>query len=179
LSVAGREAAERVAAQIASELAGLDGAAAAAVVLTSPLRRARETAAAIARTIRQAPVCIAPDLAEVDFGAADGLTWDELVAAYPDLSDAVLAGANPDWPGGEGAAQVAGRERAAADEILLTARTHPVIVVSHGGLLPGIAARVSTGGIASWSFEPATARRLHLVAGVWISATWIGPVGVG
>jgi broad specificity phosphatase PhoE len=175
LNAAGRDAAERTAAEIAGDLTG--GRTAEAVVLTSPLRRAEQTAAAIARTIGSAPAEIEPDLTEVDFGIADGLTWDELVAAYPDLADAVLSGANPDWPGGETRAQVVGRARSATDGILQAVEAHAVVVVSHGGLLHEIAAVVSRGAIATWSFEPASALRLDLVAGIWVPATK-SPAGV-
>jgi probable phosphoglycerate mutase len=178
LSAAGRDPAERLAAEIATDLADLGGPAAATVVLTSPLRRAVQTAAAMARAIGHALVQIEPDLTEIDVGIADGLTWDELVAAYPDLADAVLAGVKPDWPGGETRAQVAGRARSATERILQAAGAHAVVVVSHAGLLHEIAAVVSRGAIATWSFEPASALRLDLVRGVWVLAAK-RPVGVG
>ena len=177
LSTAGRDAAERLAAEIATDLADLGGPAAATVVLTSPLRRAVQTAAAMARA-GHALVQIEPDLTEIDVGIADGLTWDELVAAHPDLAEAVLAGANPDWPSGETRAQVAGRARSATERILQAAGAHAVVVVSHAGLLHEIAAVVSRGAIATWSFEPASALRLDLRGGVWVPAAK-RPVGVG
>jgi probable phosphoglycerate mutase len=178
LSAAGREAAERIAAEIASDPADLGGPATAAVVLTSPLRRARETAAAIARTNGHRPVEIEPDLTDIDFGIADGLTWDELAAAYPDLADTVLAGASPDWPGGETKTQVASRARSATDRILQAAEAHAVVVVSHAGVLREITDLVLPGAIATWSFEPASALRLDLVGGLWVPAAK-SPAGVG
>jgi len=178
LNAAGRDAAERVAAEIATDLADLAGPAAATVVLASPLRRARETAAAIAWTIGAEDLQIEPDFAEIDFGVADGLTWDELAAAQPRLADVVLAGASPDWPGGETRAEVAARARSATERILQAAEAHAVVVVSHAGLLGEIADLLSRGAVATWSFEPASALRLDLIGGVWGPATE-RPVGVG
>jgi len=178
LNAAGRDAAERVATEIATDLADLAGPAAATVVLASPLRRARETAAAIAWTIGAEDLQIEPDFAEIDFGVADGLTWDELAAAQPKLADVVLAGASPDWPGGETRAEVAARARSATERILQAAEAHAVVVVSHAGLLGEIADPLSRGAVATWSFEPASALRLDLVGGVWGPATE-RPVGVG
>lgn len=178
LNAAGRDGAERVAAEIATDLADLARPAAATVVLTSPLRRARETAAALARAVGSAPAQIEPDLAEIDFGVADGLTWEELVAAHADLAEAVLAGANPDWPGGETRAQVVGRARNATDRILQAVEAHAIVVVSHAGLLGEIADLLSRGAVAGWSFEPASALRLDLAGGAWVASAR-KPVGVG
>jgi probable phosphoglycerate mutase len=177
LTPAGREAAERVAAEIAADLAGRRSTG--VVILSSPLRRALQSAAPIARTIGSAAVNVEPDLAEVDFGTVDGVTWDELVLAQPTLSEAILAGAKPDWPGGETAAEVASRARSAADRILRAAEAGSVVVVSHGRLLREIAAHLSPVDIAAWSFEPASARRLDPLAGLWIPATNMCPLGVG
>jgi broad specificity phosphatase PhoE len=167
LTEAGRAFADRVAAQIAAEVAAQTAAAltqepaTGAVVMSSPLRRALDTAGAIARAL-EARVKVESDLVEVDFGAVDGLTWDELVAAYPALSDAILAGSEPDWPGGETAIQVATRARSIADRILDVARTTAVVVVSHGCLLPAIARHLG-GDVSPDRFEPGSAHRLEPV----------------
>jgi probable phosphoglycerate mutase len=169
LTEAGRAAADRVAAQIATEIAAETAADVAAdlarrpdpgaVVLSSPLRRALDTAGAIARAL-EARVQVESDLVEVDFGAVDGLTWDELVAAHPSLSVAILAGREPDWPAGETAIQVAARARSAGDQILDVARQTAVVVVSHGGLLPAIARHLG-GDVSPDRFEPGSAHRLE------------------
>jgi broad specificity phosphatase PhoE len=167
LTEAGRAAADRVAAQIVAEIAGQTVAdlarrpATGAVVLSSPLRRALDTAGPIARAL-DAPIQVEPDLVEVDFGAVDGLTWDEVVAAHPSLSDAILAGRDPDWPGGETAVEVAARARSVGDRILAVARTTAVVVVSHGGLLPAIARHLG-GDVSPDQFEPGSAHRLEPV----------------
>jgi probable phosphoglycerate mutase len=149
------------------------------VILASPLRRALETADAIALTIGTR-VRVELDLAEIDFGTVDGLTWDELVTAHPGISDLILAGADVDWPAGETAAEVAGRAASASHRILAIAAAGPVIAVSHGGLLREIARRLfSVDPGANSPFEPASARRLDLVDGRWVPADGERSVVVG
>ena len=64
--------------------AGLDA------VLTSPLRRAHETAVPAARAAGL--TCrVDPRLVEVDFGKGDGLTRDEMREAFPDALEAFVA----------------------------------------------------------------------------------------
>jgi probable phosphoglycerate mutase len=148
-------------------------------VLASPLRRALETADAIARAVR-ARVHVDSSLAEVDFGTVDGLTWEEVVAAYQDLSDAILADSRPDWPGGETAAEIANRAGSAVERIGEIALYGPVIAVSHGALLREIAGRMATTEPAlNTPFAPASARRLDFVDGRWLPAAWSNAVNVG
>lgn len=69
------------------------------VVYSSPLRRARSTAAWLHC---DAPVIVLPDLADLDFGEWQGLSWSEIVQRDPERAEAKLA----DWlgiapPGGE------------------------------------------------------------------------------
>jgi broad specificity phosphatase PhoE len=154
LTEAGAAAASALAVELDAEVP------AGAVVITSPLRRARETAGAIAGVLG-APVLVEPDLAEVDFGSADGLTWDELASIHPALADAILAGADPDWPEGELAADLQRRARSAAESVLALAGSGPVLVVSHGGLLPSIAREL--GMLRPPRLAPASALRLDRV----------------
>jgi broad specificity phosphatase PhoE len=158
LSDEGQEAAQRLAVEVATDPRAGHGAG--VVVLSSPLRRALDTAAAIALALG-ASIKVEPDLAEVDFGAADGLTWDELAEAFPSLADAILAGGQPDWPDGEAADDVSTRARRAADRILDLAGTTAVVVVTHGGLLVALAGHL--GGDLPPGFEPASAHRLDPV----------------
>jgi broad specificity phosphatase PhoE len=172
LTEAGRVAAERLATEIAADIEASIAAAIDAgltprltggtVVLTSPLRRALHTAEAVARAL-DAPIEVEPELVEVDYGAADGLTWDQLVAAHPSLAEAILVGRDPDWPGGETAARVADRARSVGDRILEHAATTTVVVVSHGGLLPAIARHLGRD-VSPGRFEAASALRVDPVA---------------
>ena len=68
-----------------------------AVVYTSPLRRARQSAELLG-----APILVLPELAEIDAGDWDGRTWAEIEASDPELAKRKVA----DWtgvtpPGGE------------------------------------------------------------------------------
>ena len=168
LSVAGRAEAARIAAEVAATLAaeaespaGLAVPAAHAIILTSPLRRAVRTAELIADALG-APLELEPTLVEVDFGVADGLTWAELDARQPALAEAVLAGRDVDWPGGETAADVRRRSRRAAEGLLDRARTRTVFAVSHGGLLRGLAPLLGADP-GSAVLDPATALRINPV----------------
>jgi broad specificity phosphatase PhoE len=155
LTPAGTMAATVLAAGLALEIP------AGAAVVTSPLRRARETAGAIADVLGSA-FLVDPDLIEIDVGRADGLTWDELATADPALADAILAGDEPDWPEGETAAEVGRRARSAAMRVLELAGSGPVVVVSHGGLLRALAREL--GSTVPARLAPAEAIRLEPVS---------------
>lgn len=132
LSAHGVAAAGRLARSLAGS--GVRTGVARLVVLSSPLRRARGTAEILAGAL-DAGVELLDDLTEVDFGVADGLTWDEIEAAFPALATAVLEEAAVDWPGGEPAAAVRERARTAAIRVVGAASSASVVVVSHARLL--------------------------------------------
>jgi broad specificity phosphatase PhoE len=71
-------------------------------VFSSPLRRAVETATAIATT-RGQTVVIEPDLVELDVGEMDGLTGAQMRERFPEFFNSWLAGpgATIPLPGGE------------------------------------------------------------------------------
>lgn len=128
LSLDGRRAVDGIAARLV-ELAPR-----ATRVVTSPLRRAAEPATRIAAAGGW-PLTVDARWREVDFGAVEGATFDDLVQAWPLLADRLLAGDRAiDWPDGEPAA--AFRERvAAAWAALLAAGDPATIVVAHAGSL--------------------------------------------
>ena len=100
------------AAGAAARLAAMPGIAA---VLTSPLRRARDTAQAVAEATG-APLAVRDGLIETDFGAWEGLTFAEAKARDPELHAAWLGSEEVAPPGGESFAAVGRRveeERAA------------------------------------------------------------------
>jgi broad specificity phosphatase PhoE len=119
----------------AEELARWATDAALDVVVTSPLSRARRTAAPAARAAGLDPV-VDERLVEVDFGAGDGLTRDEMRTTVPDALAAFLAApASSPFPGGESGAAAVARSRPALDDLC---RDHPegrVLVVAHQTLL--------------------------------------------
>ena len=136
LSCDGRRIAAAAAERLAAELPGN------VTILSSPLRRARETAHAIGGAVGR-PVSALPELAEVDFGRVDGLTWEEVASLAPDLAGRIMAGTLVDWPGGETAASVAHRATRVANTI--RALDGPVVVVSHARFLAALRAELAPG----------------------------------
>jgi ribonuclease H / adenosylcobalamin/alpha-ribazole phosphatase len=139
-------------------------------VVSSPLGRARETAAAIA-TARwngagAGRVEIADALVEVDFGAVDGLTWPEVEAEHPDLASSILRGDAVDWPRGERAVDIAAR----VDEIrsMVAASPHALVLVSHAAVLGGLAGRLTRSpAIGRTALAPASSLELRREGATW------------
>jgi broad specificity phosphatase PhoE len=130
LSRAGRD----VARGLAATVAGGFTLGTRATIRSSPARRARSTAAVIAK-VTGWPIVVDDDLLEVDVGVVEGLTWGELSTAHPALAADLERGTRVDWPGGETSAAVRIRAARAAAAVLEAAVRTPVLVVSHGALL--------------------------------------------
>jgi broad specificity phosphatase PhoE len=128
LSAQGRQQAQALARELATTLPT------GASVVSSPRRRARQTAQAIADLVADGTVQLDDRWAETDFGQAEGRTFDELEVRDPELAAALLrAEMTIDWPGGETATALLERVRIALTE--LTNLAGPLIVVSHAGPL--------------------------------------------
>ncbi|WP_406153323.1 bifunctional RNase H/acid phosphatase [Streptomyces anulatus] len=100
-------------------------------IVSSPLRRCRETAAAVAGRLGL-DVRIDEGLRETDFGAWEGLTFGEVRERYADDLTAWLA--SPDTAptgGGESFAEVAERVAAARDRIVSRSAGRTVLLVTH------------------------------------------------
>ena len=103
-------------------------------VWSSPLRRARETAAEIAAVLGL-PVMLEEGLCELHAGIFQGHLWADLEAEFPDEVAQWRSGdVHYRIPGGESRAQLAARGRAAI-EMLARRDTPGMIVVAHGGVL--------------------------------------------
>jgi probable phosphoglycerate mutase len=102
-------------------------------VISSPLRRARETALPAARAAG-VELEVVPGLTESDFGVAEGKTLVEMRSDWPEATAAFVTdpGANP-WPGGE--SPLAAAERGAAALCAIAAEGGPALVVAHNTLL--------------------------------------------
>lgn len=100
-------------------------------VVSSPLSRCTATAEVIAGATGGAPVVIAPDLIECDFGAWEARTFAEVRERWPAELDAWLASTAVAPPGGESFVDVGTRVRRAAAELLTTYPGETVVVVSH------------------------------------------------
>jgi broad specificity phosphatase PhoE len=126
LSAAGRVAAHELAARLAPTLARD------VLIVTSPARRARETAEAISAAAGVDGIEVDERWSEADFGTAEGRTFDELARLEPDLASTLAGGATDiDWPEGETASDLAARVEAAW--MALVVRARPAVVVSHAG----------------------------------------------
>jgi broad specificity phosphatase PhoE len=126
LSEDGVHAAEGLAIRLAPSLPG------GVRIVTSPSRRARETATILARRAAPAVLETDPRWLEADVGDCEGLTFDEVEAASPGFAARLAAGeADIDWPGGETASALLARVTAAWESILDTGQ--PTVVVSHSG----------------------------------------------
>jgi broad specificity phosphatase PhoE/ribonuclease HI len=101
-------------------------------VLTSPLRRTRETADIIAERLGHA-VDVEDGLAEAAFGTWDGLTFREVEQQYPDDLDAWLGSLDIAPGGGDGDsfADMDTRVRRARDRILAAYPGKSVLAVTH------------------------------------------------
>ncbi|MFE0188812.1 bifunctional RNase H/acid phosphatase [Streptomyces sp. NPDC058989] len=124
LSAAGRRQAEAVAAALAAR-------GTVQAVVSSPLRRCRETAQAVADRLGQ-EVRVEEGLRETDFGAWEGLTFGEVRERFPDDLDAWL-GSSKAAPtgGGESFATVARRVAVARDKLLARYAGKTVLLVTH------------------------------------------------
>jgi alpha-ribazole phosphatase len=104
-------------------------------VYASPRVRAVESAAIVARA-RGLAVDRDPRLAEIDFGALEGLPYDEAARRYPDVYRAWMERPTEvTFPGGESFAVMRERVEAALVELRGRHRGQTIALVSHGGVV--------------------------------------------
>ncbi|MCT9010098.1 bifunctional RNase H/acid phosphatase [Streptomyces rhizosphaerihabitans] len=124
LSDAGREQAERVAAALAARGTIQE-------IVSSPLARTRQTAGAVAARLGL-DVVIEDGLRETDFGAWEGLTFDEVRERHPDDLNAWLASPEAEpTGGGESFAATAHRMAATRDKLIASYAGRTVLLVTH------------------------------------------------
>ena len=99
-------------------------------IVSSPLRRCRETAAAAADVLGL-PVQVDDDLRELDFGEWEGLTRDEAMGRNPLALRRFFGATDVRAPGGESIADVSTRVAKARQRILREHAGETVLVVSH------------------------------------------------
>jgi broad specificity phosphatase PhoE len=129
-------------------------------IVTSPSRRAHDTAAILAARLAPAVIDVDERWLETDVGDAEGLTFDEVAERYPDLGAKLAAGdADIDWPGGETALALSERVAAALASVLAGEGT--TIIVSHAGTLR-IAQALATGRPSAEVPFPGTAEAVFL-----------------
>ncbi|GFN23765.1 alpha-ribazole phosphatase [Thermanaeromonas sp. C210] len=123
-------------------------------VYTSDLRRARETAAAVAR-MHGLEILQVRDLREMDFGLWEGLTYEEIRKAFPrDVEEWLADPGTKQVPGGESFAELQERACRAVREIIAQHPGQAVAVVSHGGTLSTVISSLLGLGLAGiWRFH--------------------------
>ncbi|MBF8189133.1 bifunctional RNase H/acid phosphatase [Nonomuraea sp. K274] len=100
------------------------------VIVTSPLKRARQTAEAVAQRTGL-HVEVDEDLREADFGAWEGHTFTEVQRRWPAELAAWLADPATAPPGGESFATTAVRVQAAGERLVERYEGKTVLAVSH------------------------------------------------
>ena len=108
-------------------------------VYVSPLRRARQTAEAIECAT---PHIVLPQLAEIDFGEWEGLSWDEVEDRWPGAAVRKIE----DWlgvapPGGENWPDFSARIETALQQVL--AGPMPAAIVAHMVVNAALAQRLT------------------------------------
>jgi ribonuclease H / adenosylcobalamin/alpha-ribazole phosphatase len=156
-----RAAAQRLAARGGIEL-----------IVTSPLRRARATAEAVAAATG-APVRVDEGWLETDFGEWEGLSYAEAMARWPDELAAWLADTGLAPPGGESFAATTRRVLPALDRLLASADPGTVVVVSHVSPMKIVLRHALLA-------PPLALRRMHLDVACLCEVDWYpdGPVVV-
>jgi len=104
-------------------------------IVHSPLQRAAESAAILARLCgaEQAPRHVEERLREISFGACEGMTEAEIELAFPGFLASHRAGQVDAFPDGEPRSSFAARVAAAMHELAATPWRGDVLVVSHRG----------------------------------------------
>ena len=106
-----------------------------AVIVTSPRRRALDTATALARRHRVA-ISVEARLDDIDYGAWTGHTPDELRAGWPELYERYLHDpASVQFPEGESITAVQARAWTAVAELAHVDRPDRFAVVTHDAII--------------------------------------------
>jgi phosphoserine phosphatase len=157
LSDVGVRQAEQLAALLSSE--GFQA------IYSSGLRRARQTAELISQP-HNLPVMIEEDIRELNHGALEGLTFNEIKQNYSDfLTRWRIEPAEIQVPGGEKLTDVAERAWQGVTRIV---DRHPtaqsIVIVSHNFPILGIVCRVTAthlNSYRSFHLDPCSVTRLH------------------
>jgi broad specificity phosphatase PhoE len=110
-------------------------------VYASDLRRARETAEAVARNFGL-EVEVLPELREMHFGEWEGLSWNQIARRYPRLASLwIKRFPHQTIPGGEPLAQFQRRIAAGVREVVAANRGGCALIVTHAGVIRFILGR--------------------------------------
>ncbi|MEU5977749.1 histidine phosphatase family protein [Streptomyces sp. NPDC047315] len=103
-------------------------------LLTSPILRARQTAAVLADGLGLGAPLVEPGVRELDFGEADGLSTEEYARVHGTF-DITVHRDRPFAPGGESWSAFTGRARRVMDDLAARHRGDDVMVVCHAGFV--------------------------------------------
>lgn len=111
-------------------------------VYSSNLKRALSTAAVLSEN-RGVEIVSCPELGEIDYGAVEGKTFDEVSREYPELAKQIY-GADPKirFPGGESFEEFTARICRFLDRTTKYDDAQTVLVVSHGGSIRTLVCRL-------------------------------------
>ena len=142
------------------------------LIVSSPLRRARLTADAVAASTG-APVEVDDGWIETDFGEWEGLSYAEAMERWPGEVTAWMNDTSIAPPGGESFAAAGRRVLAALDRLLDRAEPGRVVVVSHVTPMKTVIRHALLA-------PPAALRRMHLDVACLCEVDWYadGPVVV-
>jgi probable phosphoglycerate mutase len=142
------------------------------LIVTSPLRRARLTAEAVAAATG-APVQVDEGWIEADFGEWEGLSYAEAMQRWPDEVAAWMNDTSVAPPGGESFAVAGRRVLAALDRLLDRSEPGRVVVVSHVTPIKTVLRHALLA-------PPVALRRMHLDVASLCEVDWYadGPVVV-
>ncbi|WP_018349477.1 bifunctional RNase H/acid phosphatase [Longispora albida] len=136
-----------------------------AAIVSSPLTRTRQTAAAIAERFG-GKVAVEPDLIEVDFGDWEGRTFQEVSEGWPSELESWLGSTALPPPGGESFDAVAERVSGVVSRLRAEYPGQTVVLVSHVSPIKVTLRDALEGG-------PGFLYRMHLdPAGVSLIDTW-------
>jgi alpha-ribazole phosphatase len=114
-------------------------------VYSSPLSRAVATACAVAGMHGLEPVH-REELAEIDFGAFEGRTFDEIAASHPDVyAEWMREPTSVRFPGGEGWDDLRARALDGFTRIREEHQGGSVAVVTHGGVIRALLSEILGG----------------------------------
>ena len=127
LSTAGYSQVERLRDRLANEK--ID------VVYSSDLRRALVTAEVISSG-HKVDIVTCPELREINYGDAEGLTFEEIGHHHPELAESITNfSLELSFPGGESFKEFIARTCQFLDRLNEHAREETILIVSHGGAL--------------------------------------------
>lgn len=114
-------------------------------LVTSPLQRARQTAAPISALTNLLPK-VEEDIAEFSFGDLEGWSERDVFNAHPHLRPLLRGEAHPDemWPNGESGTTFLARVFAGLGRIVADHPDSRVVVVTHGGVIGSFVARMAS-----------------------------------